>query len=97
LAHPLLGWLGLISYGIYLWHATIVEKLASTAIGRLPMLARVSVMTAAAASITVACAAISYYALERPILRRKYGRAAGSMLAPLYARLRPSGEAADRN
>jgi peptidoglycan/LPS O-acetylase OafA/YrhL len=97
LATPVLAWLGLISYGIYLWHATIVERLARTSIGTLPTAARVTVITAAALVITVTCAAISYYALERPLLRRKNGRGRATPIAPRYGPLPAPGKAADRN
>jgi peptidoglycan/LPS O-acetylase OafA/YrhL len=71
LALPLLGWLGLISYGIFLWHGGVlliwVEEgaLAWTESSRFLLL---SALTFAG---TVACAAVSYYVVERPFLRLK--------------------------
>lgn len=61
-----LGWLGLISYGIFLWHYPVVLKLSRIGGGLsfLPLLA-------ATAAITVPIAAFSYYALERPLMRFK--------------------------
>jgi peptidoglycan/LPS O-acetylase OafA/YrhL len=65
LALPALAWLGLISYGLYLWHVPIavvgfdhgVRSFVPLAIG--------------VGLVTVVCAAASYYVVERPILRWK--------------------------
>lgn len=62
------AWLGLVSYGLYLWHEPIVRTLASHGLG--PWWA-VLVLTL---MITMACAALSYYIVERPVLRFKNGR-----------------------
>lgn len=67
LASRPIAWLGLVSYGIFLWHFVIALKLGSLGEGLsfLPLLA--ITLTA-----TIALAAISYYAVERPALRLKY-------------------------
>jgi peptidoglycan/LPS O-acetylase OafA/YrhL len=71
LAWRLLAWLGLISYGIYLWHSPLVGKLIDHgALHWVPHLTFV-VLSAATAAIAIACAAVSYYVLERPILKLK--------------------------
>src|SRR5581483_2456220 len=59
LAQPVLAWLGLVSYGIFLWHYAVVLKLASTS-------HRPSfwLLLAGTLAISVACAAVSYYVLE---------------------------------
>lgn len=62
LANPVIAWLGLVSYGIFLWHYAFA--LYFDELGFLPLLA----VTLAGA---VACAAVSYYLLERPLLRLK--------------------------
>jgi len=71
LAWPLLAWLGLVSYGIYLWHVPLSIEINATGIAdRVPTggYVVVSLLTAVAAT---ACAAASWYGLERPLLRLK--------------------------
>jgi peptidoglycan/LPS O-acetylase OafA/YrhL len=71
LAWRLLAWLGLISYGIYLWHTPLVGKLIEHgALTWVPHL-RFVVLSAATAAVAIACAAVSYYVVERPILKLK--------------------------
>jgi peptidoglycan/LPS O-acetylase OafA/YrhL len=76
LADRRLQWLGLISYSIYLWHLPVLTALASKAHldDRIGSLGFVVVGTAA----SIAVAAVSFYAVERPALRlarRLTGRA----------------------
>lgn len=71
LSLPLLAWLGLISYGIYLWHHTLMAWLYGKGVADwLPGLGFV-VLTVVALALTLICAAASYYVVERPILRFK--------------------------
>jgi peptidoglycan/LPS O-acetylase OafA/YrhL len=72
LGHPALSWLGLVSYGIFLWHAPLLVNAWQNGAGDvLPFsLPFVSSLLVTAASAT-ACAALSYYLVERPILRFK--------------------------
>lgn len=62
----LLTWLGVVSYGVFLWHYPIIEWLHSDV---LPNAGRVWV-GAAAVAITTVAAATSWYALERPLIER---------------------------
>jgi peptidoglycan/LPS O-acetylase OafA/YrhL len=71
LATRWLAALGLISYGVFLWHLTIAIKLSGEGLdGFVPL----TIVTAAAA---IPIAALSYVLLERPLLRLKYRRASG--------------------
>jgi peptidoglycan/LPS O-acetylase OafA/YrhL len=77
---PLL-YLGLVSYGIYLWHEAIVRQIAkgishwlSDTVG-LGVDARFAVLSALTLAAATAIATVSYYGVERPLLRR--GRRAG--------------------
>jgi peptidoglycan/LPS O-acetylase OafA/YrhL len=73
---PLL-YLGLVSYGIYLWHHTLVTKIATAIAGwmtdtlGLGVSARFAVLFALGLAAATAVASVSYYALERPLLRLK--------------------------
>ncbi len=87
LASPSLMWLGLISYGLYLWHTPVIgwyrdngPDLAGEPAG-LAMLHLLAVGLAA----TLAFATASYYLVERPILRFKDG-------LPVPSWLRRSGD-----
>ena len=63
------AWLGLVSYGIYLWHVPVLWfLLAVDAESRVPQ-GSMLVLTLA---LTIPAAAVSYYAVERPFLRRKH-------------------------
>lgn len=74
-----LAWLGLISYGIYLWHQSIVVWFcqpgpdAGCNFHGLPGLHRAPFisLTVVALLLAIVCAAGSYYLVERPILRFK--------------------------
>jgi peptidoglycan/LPS O-acetylase OafA/YrhL len=89
LAHRSLVWLGLISYGIFLWQFPVLILVFDDVgiQGFLPL----TVMTL---GLTIACAAASYYLLERPLMRRVRSRrgaggaafgSAGEELAALEA------------
>ena len=71
-----LAWLGLISYGIFLWHVPIVNELSTSGaeqdlFGQRFPFAGLTLLTFA---ITTACATASYYLVERPFLRLKHPR-----------------------
>lgn len=63
-------WLGTVSYGTYLWHMPVLFSLKAQ--GRLPD----TVVPAFLAVLlpALALAAVSWYAIERPVLRRAAGR-----------------------
>jgi len=66
LASRALLWTGLVSYGLYLWHAAIIQKLAGwSALGGLGWVG----FSALALSLSLAAAAASFYAVERPAMR----------------------------
>lgn len=62
-------YLGLVSYGVYLWHARILTHIAtSDALNRHGPLSAIPAIIGGTAA-TIAVASVSYYALERPALR----------------------------
>jgi peptidoglycan/LPS O-acetylase OafA/YrhL len=87
---PLLGsrplaWLGLVSYGIFLYHQVFVgafRDLVNQPLG-------FGVYTLAVVAAAIACATLSYYLVERPILRFKEpqrARGTGGMSSRTRAR-----------
>ncbi|MEA2492329.1 MAG: hypothetical protein QOJ29_240, partial [Thermoleophilaceae bacterium] len=73
LRNRVLAWLGLVSYGIFLWHQPLaVEFWKLDDYGVMPSF-RFGYITLATFAATLACATASYYLLERPILRFKDG------------------------
>jgi len=72
MAWPVLAWLGLVSYGIYLWQGGVVLEAwrqgARDWVPGAPFL----VMTLVTLAGTVAIAALSYYLVERPAMRWKH-------------------------
>jgi peptidoglycan/LPS O-acetylase OafA/YrhL len=72
LGHPLVAWLGIVSYGIYLWHLPLIPQLAHL-LGNPRGAAGTLLLGVAAAACAVACAAASYYLVEKPLLRFKDG------------------------
>ena len=82
LGAPVVAWLGLISYGIYLWHHDVILWLIDRGVldtfDGIPFLA----LTVLALGMTVAIAALSYYVVERPLLRLKDRRRARPVRPP---------------
>ncbi len=74
LEHRVLAWLGLVSYGIFLWHFPIMYALQKGGVGQwVPSLAY-PVLVLTTLAITLVCASLSYYLVERPLMRRKQAR-----------------------
>jgi peptidoglycan/LPS O-acetylase OafA/YrhL len=71
------AWLGLISYGIYLWHEPITRWLLARHVVETFDFAPLVAMTVLTVAITVPIAAASYYLVERQALRFKEGVPAG--------------------
>lgn len=78
LASPLLRWIGLISYSLFLWHYQLLEGIESLGgrhwIPGWPLLA----LSLAALPVIFAVAAASYACIERPLLRWKARHAPAS-------------------
>jgi peptidoglycan/LPS O-acetylase OafA/YrhL len=71
LRNRVLAWLGLVSYGIFLWHQPLaVQVWKAHDYGVLPQ-ARMAYITIGTFVLALICATLSYYLLERPILRYK--------------------------
>ena len=71
LRNRVVAWVGLISYGIFLWHHPIAIKLTEMHHRGLFPSFRMFGITAATLAIAIGCATLSYYLVERPILRYK--------------------------
>jgi peptidoglycan/LPS O-acetylase OafA/YrhL len=66
-----LAWLGLISYGIYLWQTTVLAQLSRWNFGADSVIHPYLWWSLGTLAMTVAIAAASYYLLERPVLSLK--------------------------
>jgi peptidoglycan/LPS O-acetylase OafA/YrhL len=84
LAAAPVAWLGLVSYGLFLWHLPIAELLALPAdpahfsASGLDLAAKIDfaktgILFVLTLAVTAAAAAASYYTVELPFLRRKEG------------------------
>jgi peptidoglycan/LPS O-acetylase OafA/YrhL len=69
LSTRILAWLGLVSYGIFLYHQPFVFAFLNTRLW--PPFAGIALYTALVIAAATACAAASYYLVERPLLRFK--------------------------
>ena len=69
LAHPVPVRLGLISYGIFLWHYPVLVALNDLDATSWATSAQFPVMAIATFVLTVALSLITYYLLERPLMR----------------------------
>jgi peptidoglycan/LPS O-acetylase OafA/YrhL len=69
-----LAWIGLISYAFYLYHTIVIDQLNEVAKDA-GVSARYAFVAVSSLLVTIACAAASYYLLERPLMR--WGRSSG--------------------
>jgi peptidoglycan/LPS O-acetylase OafA/YrhL len=91
LAWPPLPWLGTVSYGIYLWHAAVLNRLAAWGWGDHVLGHSYLWWPAGALAGAAVCAAVSWYAIERPLLARVHRRPRPAVTpAPLEPALAPA-------
>lgn len=87
LGHRVLMWLGLISYGIYIWHAPLLSRLASWHYGQSSThLVKYAEWATLPVLGAIALGAASYYVIERPALSLKRlvpARRGGAVSEPL--------------
>ena len=69
LRHRTTTWLGLISYGIFLWQFPALIFLLDLGVADWWPAMDFAVVLLTTFAVTVACAAASYYVLERPLMR----------------------------
>ena len=71
LGNRVVGYLGLISYGIFLWHFPIVIALVQGGVGEWWPAMAFPVVALVTLAITIVCATLSYRLIERPLMRLK--------------------------
>ena len=78
LRHPIPTWLGVVSYGIFLWQFPVLVAALDLGVDGWWPAHPFPVVAAVTFAGTVVCAAISYYLLERPLMswgKRRFGSA----------------------
>ncbi len=85
---PVLVWVGLVSYAVYLYHSVVIMEVNKLA-ERLDVPGRYLFVALLSLLITCLCAAASYYVVERPAMRLRFGgRARPAQLRAAVARER---------
>lgn len=69
LGHPALLWLGMISYGVYLWHVPVLQFAFEHEYGNFPGIHPYMEWIAVAVTGGVTFGALSWYLVERPFMR----------------------------
>jgi peptidoglycan/LPS O-acetylase OafA/YrhL len=82
LGAPAVAWLGLVSYGIYVYHQPIADALNGGVASAGNATLRFLWLAPTTAAIAITAAAASYYLVERPVLRFKERRVRRPKLAP---------------
>lgn len=67
-ANPVAVWLGLVSYGIYIWHEAWQDMFLRWT-GQASLAASFRDMLLVTVALSLACAAASWYLVERPVMR----------------------------
>ena len=75
LSSRLIAWVGLVSYGLYLWHSFVIDKLAGISLLRHPQLAVWPLEWLLALVLSLGCASASWYLIERTAIRSARQRA----------------------
>jgi len=72
--HPVMAWLGLVSYGTFLWHQPLLNTLISHGFLKHAPVAPAALLLLVTAGGGIALGAASYYVVERPFLALKERR-----------------------
>jgi peptidoglycan/LPS O-acetylase OafA/YrhL len=84
-----LGWLGLVSYGLYLYHVPVLVGVQRLGLQHLIPGQEVLSYVIVALPVTVALAGASYYLIEKPVLRLKVRRSEPAEAAAREPELEP--------
>lgn len=82
LANRVLAWIGVVSYGVFLWNTTVLDQLAAAGYRPVLGLHPYVAWPLAVVPITLMLAAASWYGLERPLQRLSHRRRGRARLSP---------------